>query len=95
MPRGMRGTGPGARKRLQRELQAETESDAYVKLYLTQEEAKLLYDGLRALPAEVGTRNSALVMNILYRITEQIVMQATPTSLKAVVKKVTKGQKRR
>lgn len=74
MPRGMRGTGPGARKRLQRDLGYGTESDAYVKLYLNAEEARLIYEGLRKLPAEVGTREGAIVMNILYRITEQVMM---------------------
>ncbi len=69
MPRGMKGTGPGARKRLQREGKVD---EQYVKLYLTEEEARLIFEGLRQLPLDMGTRAGAVTMNILYRITEQV-----------------------
>jgi hypothetical protein len=66
----MRGTGPGARKRLQRE--GNNRDEQYVKLYLTEEEARLIFEGLRQLPLDMGTRAGAVTMNILYRITEQV-----------------------
>lgn len=70
MPRGVRGSGPGARKRLQREYPKGSEE--YIKLTLSREEAKLLFTSLRQLPAEIGTRQAALATNIMYRITEQV-----------------------
>ena len=81
MPRGMRGTGPGARKRLQRE--GNHRDEQYVKLYLTEEEARLIFEGLRQLPLDMGTRTGAVTMNILYRITEQVM---TREELQAPVK---------
>ena len=68
----MRGTGPGARKRLQRDLRHSAKGESYVKLYLTEEEARLIFEGLRRLPPDLGTRAGAVTMNILYRITEQV-----------------------
>jgi hypothetical protein len=87
MPRGMRGTGPGARKRLQSTLGYTTKSDAYVTLYLTQEEARLIYTGLKALPHKMESREGAVAMNILYRITEQVMLHEMPTAPPSVVKK--------
>ena len=73
MPRGKKGTGPGARKRLQRQLGYPTGSDAYASLQMTQEETKLVYEALRAHPrAKLGTREGAIVSNILYRLTEAV-----------------------
>ena len=72
MPRGKRGTGPGARKRLQKALGYSTKSDAYLKLHLNREEAKLVFDSLRSHTAKLGTRESAIATNIMYRITEQV-----------------------
>jgi hypothetical protein len=82
----MRGTGPGARKRLQQALRASGDSDTYVKLYLTQEEARLIYEGLRGLPAEIGTRDGAIIMNILYRITEQVMMHPEVESRRSIAR---------
>lgn len=78
MPRGMRGTGPGARKRLQSTLGYAGKADSYVTLYLTQEEARLIYTGLKALPHKMESREGAVAMNILYRITEQVMLQEMP-----------------
>lgn len=81
MPRGMRGTGPGARKRLQN-LLGDTNKDAYVTLYLTQEEARLIYTGLKALPHKMESREGAVAMNVLYRITEQVMLHEMPIATK-------------
>jgi hypothetical protein len=51
-----------------------------VKLQLSEEESLLVYNGLRALPIEMGTRESALVMNLLVRITEQVLPLGSPPS---------------
>ena len=80
MPRGMRGTGPGARKRLQSTLGYATKSDSYVTLYLTQEEARLIYTGLKVLPHKMESREGAVAMNLLYRITEQVMLHEMPVA---------------
>ncbi len=92
MPRGMRGTGPGARKRLQSTLGYATKHDTYVTLYLTQEEARLIYTGLKALPHKMESREGAVAMNILYRITEQVMLHEMPVAIGATAKKK-KGRK--
>lgn len=70
MPRGKRGTGPGARKRSQR--QYPKDSDSYIKLPLSREEAKLVYKRLKTGPEELGTKEGALAVNVMSRITEQV-----------------------
>ena len=57
---------------MQRDRRHGTEKETYVKLYLTEEEARLIFEGLRRLPLDMGTRAGAVTMNILYRITEQV-----------------------
>lgn len=72
MPRGKPGTGSGARKRVQRNLGYSKDSDAYIKLQLSKEEAKLVYARLKTGPEQLGTREGAIATNIMYRITEQV-----------------------
>ena len=73
MPKGKRGTGPGARKRIQRFLNYPTSSAAYRLVELTLEEASLIYEGIRLLPADLGSRQGAFLVNLMYRITEQAI----------------------
>jgi len=82
MPRGMRGTGPGARKRLQRHLGYDTESAAYTKLYLNEEETRVFYNRLTQPPPKIGTREGAIEMNMIYRITEQVMAKTTADNKK-------------
>lgn len=71
MPRGKPGTGPNARKRVQRDLAMK--GDVYVSLQMNHEETKLVYEILRSHPrAKLGTREGAVVNNVLYRMTEAV-----------------------
>jgi hypothetical protein len=79
MPRGVRGTGPGARKRSQRDYPSG--SDAYSRLDLTQEETRVVYESLRALEAPIGTRRGAVCANVLYRLTESVMSHETVQEL--------------
>jgi hypothetical protein len=88
----MRGTGPGARKRLQSTLGHATRGETYVTLYLTQEEARLIYAGLKALPHKMESREGAVAMNVLYRITEQVMLHEMPIAKPPVLKKKKKRE---
>jgi hypothetical protein len=79
---------------LQALLGYSTGSDAYVKLQLSEEESLLVYNGLRALPIEMGTRESAIVMNLLVRITEQVLPLGQPPSSTPRKKPAAKIKKR-
>jgi hypothetical protein len=51
---------------------------SYVKLYLNEEEARLLYDALKQSPHEFNTREGIVTMNLLYRLTEQVALNELP-----------------
>jgi hypothetical protein len=74
MPRGKRGTGPGARKRLQ------SDEEPNIKLWLTEEESRLVYEAIKVAPSRFGTREGALLMNVCVRIMEQTMLASVPNA---------------
>jgi hypothetical protein len=73
MPRGKPGTGPHARKRLQRELM--TPEDEYMRLALSEDETRTLYGVVQDhLKKSFGTREGFHLSNVAYRITEYVML---------------------
>lgn len=74
MPRGKPGTGPNARKRLQRVLQSVDEE--YMRLALSEEETCEVYDALtEAAKKAFGTTKGFHLTNVTYRITEFVMLE--------------------
>jgi hypothetical protein len=75
MPRGIPGSGPNARKRLQRELQGGLESTEYLRLPLTEEETQAVYHAVTEGSRNgFGTKVGFHLTNVAYRITEYVML---------------------
>jgi hypothetical protein len=73
MPRGKPGTGPHARKRIQRQFT--TPETEYMRLALSEEETKTLYTVVQeALKKTFGTTEGFHLSNVAYRITEYVML---------------------
>lgn len=73
MPRGKPGTGPHARKRIQRQFAQPDEE--YMRLPLSEDETRAVYDVLQeALKKTFGTTEGFHLSNVTYRITEYVML---------------------
>ena len=75
MPRGIPGSGPNARKRLQRELQGGLEATEYLRLPLTEEETQAVYHAVTEGSRNgFGTKVGFHLTNVGYRIAEYVML---------------------
>lgn len=71
MPRGKPGTGPFARKRLQHAMT--TLEDTYMRLPLSEQETRRLYEWITELLARrLGEPGSFEIQNVMMRIAEHV-----------------------
>jgi hypothetical protein len=92
MPRGKPGTGPHARKRIQRQF-ATTETE-YMRLALSEDETRALYGTIQeALKQSFGTREGFHLSNVAYRITEYVMLDKMGLPRKTPPAAPTDGEK--